>query len=268
MPDDYRRPGFRALTPGLSVEGSAALLDFLVRAFDAREGEITRSANGSIGHGEIFIGDSLIEISEARPEWPAKPCSLHLYVSDTDAWYARAIEAGAVPLTQPEDAPYGDRAAAVKDPAGNQWFIATRLTGSPIPTGFHSVTPYVITKGADSVMGLMKRAFGAVETARVLNAGNKVAHAEMMIDDSMIELSDGSPPWNPMPCCLHLYVPDVDAIYQRALAAGATSVYAPMDQPYGDRECGVLDSGGNYWFIATFKGAEKPVAGPASSTGR
>ena len=102
------------------------LLTFLEHAFDARTGEVHKNADGSVGHGEIRIGDSLIEISEARPEWPARPCSLHLCVPDTDAVYERAVAAGAGSLTTPENAPCGDRAAGVRDPAGNDWFIATR----------------------------------------------------------------------------------------------------------------------------------------------
>jgi PhnB protein len=266
MPRDYRPRGFRAVTPGLSVEGSAPLLDFLVRAFDAREGMITRNQDGSIAHGEIVVGDSVVEMSEARPQWPAKPCSLHLYVPDTDGQYARALAAGATSLQPPEDAPYGDRAAAVRDPAGNQWFVATRQSGSPVPKGFHSVTPYVITRGADAMIEFMARTFGATVHARVPDPNGKVTHAEVQIDDSMIEVSDGSPAWKPMPCCLHVYVPDADEVYRRALSAGATSLYAPMDQPYGDREGGVQDSGGNYWFIATARGTAQPAADPAPSS--
>jgi PhnB protein len=254
MVKEYRRPGYRAVTVGFSVNGSAAFLAFLKRAFDAREGEIGWNPDGSIGHGEIQIGDSLLEISEAKPQWPAKPCSVHLYVTDADAWYARAVDAGAVSVTTPEDAPYGDRAATVRDVAGNQWFIATRLEGSPIPEGFHSITPYVITAGADAVMAFAKATFGATERARFPASDGKVVHAEMQIDDSVVEFSDGSPAWPASPCQLHVYVSDADAAYRRALAAGAASVYAPMDQPYGDRECGVIDAGGNYWFVATHQG--------------
>jgi PhnB protein len=251
MVKNYCRPGYRVLTVGFSVQGSAAFLEFLKRAFGAREGEIHWNDDRSIGHGEMLIGDSLIEVSEARPQWPARPCSVHYYVPDTDAAYAKAVAAGAIAVTKPEDAPYGDRAATVDDPAGNHWFIATRLAGSPIPEGFCSITPYVITAGADAVMAFAKAAFGATERVRVPAGDGKVMHAEMQVDDSVIELSDGSAQWPPKPCNLHLYVPDVDAAYRRALAGGASSLYEPMDQPYGDRECGVIDAGGNYWFVAT-----------------
>jgi PhnB protein len=255
MVKEYRPLGFRSVTPGLSVSGSTALLTFLERAFDARTGEVHKNADGSVGHGEIRIGDSLIEISEARPEWPARPCSLHLYVPDTDAVYERAVAAGARSLTAPENAPYGDRAAGVRDPAGNDWFIATRLEGPAVPDGFHSITPYVITRGADTVMALARSAFGATERMRVPAENGGVMHAEMQLADSMIEFSDGSGQWPPRPCHLHVYVEDVDATYRKAIDAGATSLYAPMNQPYGDREAGVTDSGGNHWFIATHQGS-------------
>ena len=255
MVKDYRRPGYHTVTAGFSVQGSTALLEFLKRAFDAREGEINWNADRTIGHGEILIGDSLVEISEARPQWPARPCSVHLYVPDTDATYARAVEAGGTSITKPENAPYGDRAAAVQDPAGNHWFIATRLEGPAIPEGLHSITPYVITAGADAVMAFAKAAFGATERIRVPAADGRVMHAEIQIDESVVEFSDGSAQWPPRPCSLHVYVRDANAAYRRALDAGATSVYEPMDQPYGDREAGVLDSGGNYWFIATHQGS-------------
>lgn len=253
MSAEYRRPGYNTLTAGLSVENAPALLKFLTAAFDARERDITRDANGGIIHAEIMIGDSLVEMSEARPEWPAKPCSLHLYVPDPDATYERAVGAGARSLTKPEDAHYGDRAAAVEDLAGNHWFIARRLEGPPVPKGFRAVTPYLITRGADAVMRFVKETFDGTEQSRFTNDAGKIQHAEMAIGDSVLELSDGGGEWKPRPVCLHIYVPDADATHARALAAGATSVYQPTDQPYGDREGGVQDSGGNYWFIATHR---------------
>ena len=251
MPHNHRRPGYRTVTPGFSVNGSAAFLDFLKRAFDAREGDIHWNEDRSIGHGEIHIGDSLIEVSEAKPQWPARPCSVHFYVPDTDACYARAIAAGARSVRAPENAPYGDRAAAVRDAAGNDWFIATRLEGPPVPDGFHSITPYVITPGADAVMAFAKAVVGATERIRVPADNGGVMHAEVQVDDSVIEFSDGSAEWPPRPASLHVYVADPDAAYRKALDAGATSLYGPTDQPYGDRECGVADSAGNNWFLAS-----------------
>jgi len=253
MVKEYRRPGFAAVTVGLSAERSAALVEFLARAFGAQQREVSRNADGSVAHGEITIGNSVLEISEAKPQWPARPCSIHYYVDDTDACYARAVAAGASAITPPENAPYGDRAATIEDPSGNQWFIATRLEGSPIPDGFRSLTPYVITPGADAVMAFAAAAFDARQRIRVPAPDGTVMHAEVVLDDSVIEFSDGNDKWPPRPCNLHVYVPDADRAYQRALDAGATSLYEPTDQPYGDREAGVRDAGGNNWFIATHR---------------
>jgi uncharacterized glyoxalase superfamily protein PhnB len=99
----------------------------------------------------------------------------------------------------------------------------------------------------------MTAAFGAVRHARVEKEDGSVLHAEVQIDDSMIEISDCGGAWPAMPCGIHLYVPDADAACARALAAGATPLYAPRDMPYGDREGGVQDSAGNHWYIATHR---------------
>jgi uncharacterized glyoxalase superfamily protein PhnB len=119
MSTNFLRPGFRSLTAGFNVQGTSRLLDFLKQAFDARERDVHRSPDGSVIHGEILIGDSLVEISEARLDWPAKTCAVHLYVPDADATYERAVKAGATILQPLEDKPHGERAAAVQDAAGN-----------------------------------------------------------------------------------------------------------------------------------------------------
>jgi PhnB protein len=250
---DYRPKGYRAITPGMSAVGTPRLIEFLERAFGATLEDCTRNPDGSIGHGAIQIGDSLVEIGEAKPEWPARPCAIHLYSPDTDTLFQRAVEAGARILLPLENASYGDRAAAVQDPAGNHWYLAMRLENGPIPRGFHTLTPYVLTRGADAVMDFMKSTFGATQHMRVEKEDGSVMHAEMQIDDSMIELADGGGQWPPMPCALHVYVPDSDSVYSRAIAAGATSLYEPKDMFYGDREGGIQDSGGNHWYIATHK---------------
>jgi PhnB protein len=250
---DYRPQGYRAITPGMSAAGTPRLVQFIEQAFGGIVGDCTKNADGTIGHGTIQIGDSILEVCEARAEWPARPCAVHLYSADTDAVFHRAVEAGGKILLPLENASYGDRAAAIEDPAGNHWYLATRLKDGPMPKGFHTLTPYVLARGADAVITLMKAAFGAIEHTRVNTEDGSVMHAELQIDDSMIEISDGGGPWTPMPTGLHLYVPDADATYARAIAAGATSIYEPKDMFYGDHEAGVQDSAGNHWYIATHK---------------
>jgi uncharacterized glyoxalase superfamily protein PhnB len=102
------------------------MIPFLQEAFGAEvEGGVARSPEGAVLHATIRIGDTTLELGEAHAEFQAMPCHLHLYVPDTDAVYERALRAGATSISAPEDKPYGERGAGVRDPFGNSWFIAT-----------------------------------------------------------------------------------------------------------------------------------------------
>jgi PhnB protein len=131
----------------------------------------------------------------------------------------------------------------------------TTTTVRPIREGFHTVTPYLTVHGAEQLIDFVKQAFGAEETMRGTGSAGGV-HAEVRIGDSMLMIGGGGA-WRgtPQPTGLHLYVPDADAVYRRALQAGATSLSEPVDQPYGDREASVKDLSGNYWYIATHRGS-------------
>ncbi|MFN4203980.1 MAG: VOC family protein, partial [Tabrizicola sp.] len=96
------------------------------------------------------------------------------------------------------------------------------------PDAYTSLSPYLIVDGAEATIAFLKAAFGAVELRRFLRGDGTVMHAELRIDDSVLMLSDPNPPgWPAVPSHVHLYVPDVDAAYRRALAAGAVSVQEP-----------------------------------------
>lgn len=122
-------------------------------------------------------------------------------------------------------------------------------TSVPLRQGFRSLTPYLHVERIADLLTFMKDAFGAVETARHPGSAGGV-HAEARIGDSMLMMG-GYPGMTEMPTALHLYVPDVDAVYARALAAGATTLHPLVEQPYGDRETSVRDPFGNHWYIAT-----------------
>jgi PhnB protein len=132
-------------------------------------------------------------------------------------------------------------------------FIMERTTMAvkAIPDGYHTVTPYLICKGADQVIEFAKRAFGAEDRGRMKSEDGTIAHAEVQIGDSRIMISDANDRWGAMPCTIHLYVEDCDAAYARALEAGGTSVQEVADQFYGDRSGGVRDVAGNLWWIST-----------------
>jgi PhnB protein len=119
--------GYHAVTPYLVVEGVDRCLQFMSAAFGAQEKLRMPRADGSIGHAETRIGDSLVMLGEAGGDNPPMPATLHLYVEDCDATYRRALEAGGTSLREPTDQFYGDRMAGVRDPAGNCWWIATHI---------------------------------------------------------------------------------------------------------------------------------------------
>ncbi len=122
---------------------------------------------------------------------------------------------------------------------------------SPIPDGYHTVSPYLIAEDAGQLLEFMQKAFGAKETFRMEMPDGSVGHAEVRIGDSVVMVGGAGGAWPAVRAAIHLYVPDVDATYQAALAAGARSTEEPADQFYGDRRANVVDAAGNQWFIAT-----------------
>lgn len=132
----------------------------------------------------------------------------------------------------------------------------------PIPEGYHSVTPYLIVKGAAEAIDFYKRAFGAEEIARMLDPdGGRVVHAEIRIGDSVVMLADEFPEMNYLgplsrggpTSSLFLYVEDVDTAFARALAAGATLNRPVTDMFWGDRYGQLTDPFGHHWGLATHK---------------
>ena len=122
----------------------------------------------------------------------------------------------------------------------------------PVPEGYHTVTPYLVVDGAEKVIGFMKEAFGARPVFDpMMRPDGKIMHAEFKIGDSVVMIADASERAQATTASLHLYVPNVDAVYQKALKAGGTSLTEPSDMFYGDRSGGVKDAAGNRWHIGT-----------------
>jgi PhnB protein len=130
---------------------------------------------------------------------------------------------------------------------------------NPIPEGYHSLQPYMIFAGCASAMEFYKAAFGASEVMCMKGPDGVVGHAEMQIGDSRIMMADEHPQieaysaqhYGGSPITLLFYTEDCDAMYARALAAGAKSEREPADQPYGSRMAGVVDPFGYKWWIGT-----------------
>lgn len=117
--------GFHTVTPFLCVKGVPQLIEFLKAAFSAIELMRVSTTDGHVMHAEVKIGDSTVMMGEAMGDCPVIVGSCYLYVPDVDATYQAAIKAGGVSMMEPANQFWGDRMAAVKDPTGNQWSIAT-----------------------------------------------------------------------------------------------------------------------------------------------
>jgi PhnB protein len=135
------------------------------------------------------------------------------------------------------------------------------MSVTPIPEGYHSVTPYLIVRGGAAAIEYYSKAFGAVELFRIPAPGGKVGHAEIKIGDSIIMLADEHPQMGyngpetigGSPVSLMIYVEDVDTVFERAVTAGGTVKQALEDKFYGDRSGTVVDPFGHIWHISTHK---------------
>jgi PhnB protein len=125
--------GHRTVTPYLTIKSAAKALEFYKKAFGATETYKLMMPDGRLGHAEIRLGDSMIMLSDEFPEYGGKapetlggsPVSIHLYVEDVDAFFKRALAAGARERKPVMDQFYGDRSGQLEDPFGHLWWVAT-----------------------------------------------------------------------------------------------------------------------------------------------
>ena len=134
--------GFHTISPYLTVRGAGELLDFLKRAFDAKETECL-APDGTVRHAQVQIGDSMVMMGECPPDFEPARAHFYVYVDDVDAWFKRAVDAGAEVVSEPADQFYGDRHGGVKDAWGNIWYLATHI---------EDVSPEEIAKRAATAM--------------------------------------------------------------------------------------------------------------------
>lgn len=126
------------------------------------------------------------------------------------------------------------------------------MSGAHMPEGYTSVSPYLVVDGAQRVIDFLREVFGAAELRRYDAEGGGIMHAEVMIDGSVVMIADATADWPAYPSHLHVYVPDVDATYRRALGAGGESIKEPARMEGDpDRRGGVKDPAGNSWWIST-----------------
>ena len=278
----------RSLSLYLCIAGASAAIDFYREAFGATELSRLAEPDGKIGHAELQIGNTVVMISDEYPDYGAlspktiggSPVRIHLDVTDVDAFAERAIRAGATLVRPIEDQFYGDRSGHIADPFGYTWVVSTHQKDVPIEdmqkefdkftaeksaetsdeAGYvkedkmrrenrRSVTPYITVHKPGELIDFVTQAFNGIEHFRATGSAGGM-HAEVSIGDSVLMIG-GAEHIDPMPTAIHLYVPDVDQAYERALKGGATSLMQVQDQPYGERSGAVEDVHGNRWYIAT-----------------
>lgn len=127
----------------------------------------------------------------------------------------------------------------------------TKKKVSPVPKGFHRITPYLLIKNVAGLIRFLQKAFGAKVIDTMENPGGTVLHACLGMGDSRIMMGEAHGKWKPLPAMIYLYVKDADATYKQALKAGAKSIMKPEDQFWGDRHGGVQDKWGNQWWMST-----------------
>ncbi len=120
------------------------------------------------------------------------------------------------------------------------------------PTGYNSVSPYFIVNGAQKLIDLLKTIFDAKELRRYSNPDGTIMHAEIQVDDSVIMLGDSSEKFPPVQLVMHVYVPNVDETFEKAVQAGCEIVERPKESESDpDRRATFKDFGGNMWSVGT-----------------
>lgn len=132
------------------------------------------------------------------------------------------------------------------------------MTVKPVPDGFHTVTPYLLSPDVPVLIDFLTRAFGAEERFLTQWPDGSVQHAQVTLGDSVLMMGEPKGPFSPLPASNYLYVDDADTVFNKAVQAGAAVVIPIADQFYGDRMGGVRDPQGNLWWIATRQ--QKPLS--------
>ncbi|MEU4364164.1 VOC family protein [Promicromonospora sp. NPDC023987] len=119
--------GYTNVAPWVVTDDTGAFLDFVAATFEGEELARVATGDGAIGHGEIRVGDTVVLAFDRRPDWPAMPSLLRVFVTDADAAFDRAVAAGAVVVTPLDNSAFGQRGGRVRDPFGNIWWVVSQV---------------------------------------------------------------------------------------------------------------------------------------------
>jgi uncharacterized glyoxalase superfamily protein PhnB len=227
----FVRPGFNNIAPYMVVNGADKFIEFLGSAFQATERLRVPRPDGEVMHAEASVGNSVIELAEASEQHPARQNTIHLYVADADAIYERGLRASATSIYPVHDHVSGDLQGCVKDEWGNVWYIAQAKNWGPGHDPAPSVQPYLHLRDAEKMIPFAEAAFHAETLGVAKSPEGQILHATIRIGHATFEIDEAHGEFQPIPCYLHMYVPDADACYAEALGAGATSVEPPATKP-------------------------------------
>lgn len=177
---------------------------------------------------------------------------IQLEVNDLESIYNELTREGASFRNEVVEGK-GGKQVLVEDPSGNpvELFERSEKPVKPVPDGYHTVTPFLLSQNASGLIDFIKKAFDGKVNYMMKSDDGVIRHSTVKIGNSMVMIADGTGRNKKMSCMLHIYVDDVDAVYEQALKAGGKSLREPEDQFYGDRSAGIEDEWGNQWWIAT-----------------
>jgi len=125
-------------------------------------------------------------------------------------------------------------------------------TPGDVPAGYHTVNPYIVVEGVETLLHFLRVVFGATELGeREVSEDGRIDHAEVQIGDSVVMVSEASPVYPARPSVFFVYVPNVDTVFLRAQSEGVSPILEPTVQPWGDRVAGFHDHFQNRWWVAT-----------------
>ena len=241
--------------PYLVIPSAKAMIEFLEKIFDDIKTVLLVENEERVRHAEVKINnDSILMMGDSMPGWDPCKAHVHVYVPDVDKTYEKALKAGAKGLQEPIKHQDPNRRCAILDPSGYITFwISTQIeprepakedTVVPWkPDSQVSVASYLVVQKSTEMTAFLEKVFDAKEVFK-FEMKDVVVHAEVEINkDSIVMMCDVQPGWitEPVPCHVHVYVPDVDATFQKALEAGGKEVQKPEKKDDADKRGGFKD---------------------------
>jgi uncharacterized glyoxalase superfamily protein PhnB len=249
------------LFPVLRYDDAPTAIEFLVRAFGFEVAADFRAPDGSVVHADLRWGPSTIGVSSISTSPPDSPWAgvrqgLYIVVDDPDAYYHRAMAAGADIAMPIADQSYGSRDFGLRDPEGHLWGFGTYAMGRG--SGAPTIFPEVLYRDAVSGIEWLEQAAGFRRGLVVPGDDGSIKHAEMWLDAGTLFVGH-APDDDQFRGLTHfasLHVTDPDAHFERARAAGARVVMEPQMTPFGARFYAARDPEGVLWWISTYAPAQ------------